>query len=151
MKSIPAFAPWVNRLVLLAATVLFTVIGVRYIADPVHAAAATGTSLHSGFATTTARIGFGAFPLSFALFSLGCLLSSRRLVAGVSLVATVVITVMAVRLFSLTADGPVAESTRLFAPEAVILLLSVSGLLLEAARVKQPRATTPPVHSHVSA
>jgi len=132
MKSITALAPWLNRVVLAFATVLFTIIALRYISDPVHAAAATGAALSSAFAATTARIGFGAFPLSLALFSFGCLLSPRRLVAGVSLVATVALTVMAVRLFSMMADGPVAESTRLFLPEAILLLLAISGLVLEA-------------------
>jgi hypothetical protein len=104
----------------------------------------------SGFATTTTRIGFGAFPLSFALFSLGCLLSGR-LVAGVSLVATVDATVMAVRLFSLSADGPVAESIRLFLPEVILLLLSISGLLLERARDRQKRETAHEARTRLSA
>jgi hypothetical protein len=59
----------------------------------------------------------------------------------VSLVATVDATVMAVRLFSMSADGPVAESTRLFPPEVILLLLSVSGLLLDRARKRQKRET----------
>ena len=148
MKSITVLAPWLNRLVLTFATVLFTIIGMRYIVDPVHASAATGVSVNSAFGTTVTHIGFGAFPLSFALFSLWCLLSRRRLVTGVSLIVTVVTTVTAVRLYSITADGAVAESINLFIPEAMILLLSVSGLLLESARVKQPRETagTPPTH-----
>jgi hypothetical protein len=34
--------PWINRLVLAAATAIFTPIGLRYIVDPVGASAATG-------------------------------------------------------------------------------------------------------------
>jgi hypothetical protein len=136
MKHFIRFAPWINRFVLAAATLIFTSIGIRYIADPVRASAATGVTLSSGLAATTTRIGFGAFPLAFAIFSFACLLSTRRLLAGVSLVATVVTTAILVRLFGLAADGVAPESVRLFVPETIILLLSLSGVLLEAARLK---------------
>jgi hypothetical protein len=92
------------------------------------------STLSSGLAATTTRIGFGAFPLAFAIFSFACLMSTRRLLVGVSLVATVVTTAIVVRLISIAADGMAAESVRLFVPETIILLLSVSGLLLENAR-----------------
>jgi Domain of unknown function (DUF4345) len=134
MKPLARFAPWMNRLVLAAATLIFTMIGMRYIADPVRASAATGVTLGSGLAATATRVGFGGFPLAFAIFSFACLFSTRRLRAGVSLVATVVATVMVVRLYGIAADGMAPESVRLFVPEALLLVLSVSGLLLESAR-----------------
>ena len=137
MKRFERFAPWINRLVLVAATLIFTMIGLRYISNPVGAAAATGATLNSAQAITTTRIGFGAFPLGFAIFSLTCLISPRRLVAGVSLVTTIIATAIVVRLFSIRADGIVAESSKLFVPETIILLLSLGGLLLESARIKQ--------------
>ena len=137
MKRFSHFAPWINRLVLVGATLIFTMIGLRYIADPVRAAAATGVTLRSGLAATTTRIGFGAFPLAFAIFSFTCLLSTRRMLAGVRLVLTVITTAIVVRLFSLAADGPAPESVRLFVPETVILLLALAGLYLEGARLKQ--------------
>ena len=137
MRSFQRFAPWINRLVLAAATLIFTMIGLRYISDPVRASAATGATLNSALAMTTTRIGFGAFPLGFAIFSFMCLISARRLVTGVSLVATVVSTAIFVRLLSIRSDGLVVESSRLFVPETVILLLSLSGMLLEAAANKQ--------------
>jgi hypothetical protein len=130
------FAPWINRLVLAAATLIFTMIGLRYIADPVGASAVTGVILSSGQAATTTRIGFGAFPLALAIFSFACLLSSRRLLVGVTLVATVITTAILVRLFSIAADGVVPQSLRLFVPETAILLLSVTGLILGTARLK---------------
>jgi hypothetical protein len=137
MRSLQRFAPWINRLVLLAATLIFTMIGLRYISDPVRAAAASGATLNSSLATTTTRIGLGAFPLGFAIFSFTCLISARRLVTGVSLVATIISTAILVRLFSIRVDGLVAESSRLFVPETVILFLSLSGLLLEGVRIRQ--------------
>jgi hypothetical protein len=144
MRSLQRFAPWINRLVLLAATLIFTMIGLRYISDPVRAAAASGATLNSSLATTTTRIGLGAFPLGFAIFSFTCLISARRLVTGVSLVATIISTAILVRLFSIRVDGLVAESSRLFVPETVILFLSLSGLLLEGVRIRQqPREEVP--------
>jgi len=140
MRSFQRFAPWINRLVLAAATLIFTMIGLRYISDPVSAAAATGATLNSALAMTTTRIGFGAFPLGFAIFSFTCLISARRLVTGVSLVATIASTAIVVRLLSIRVDGMVAESSRLFVPETIILLLSLSGLLLEAVRNRKPAA-----------
>lgn len=134
MKQISRIAPWVDRVVLAAAILIFTTIGLRYIADPSGASAATGVTLGSARATTTTRIGFGAFPLAFAIFSFVCLLSARRRRAGVALVATVAATAIAVRLFSLAADGAVSESLRLFVPEGLLLLLAITGLRLDAAR-----------------
>lgn len=142
MKQLSRFAPWINRLVLAAATLIFTMIAVRYIADPVRASAATGVTLTSSLAETTTRIGFGAFPLAFAIFSFVCLLSTRRLMVGVSVVTTVVATAIAVRLYSIAADGMVPESVKLFVPETVILLLCITGVLLETARLKHvPKLT----------
>jgi hypothetical protein len=134
MGKLTRFAPWISRFVLLGATLVFTRIGLRYIADPVHAAAETGVSLSSALAATTTRVSSGAFPLGFAIFTLFCLLSTRRLHTGVSLVAIVVTTAIVVRIFGMIADGPAPESTRLFIPEAVMLTLAVAGIILERAR-----------------
>jgi len=137
MSNLSRFAPWINRLVLLAATFVFSMIGLRYITDPVYAAAKTGVTLHSVLANATTRVGSGAFPLGFAIFCLACLLSAQRLLIGVRLIATVVATAIVVRIFSMMVDGAVPESTHLFIPEGVMLLLCLTGLLLEAARNKQ--------------
>jgi hypothetical protein len=126
------WAKWIDRVVLAAATIIFTAIGVRYIADPVGAAAATGAILQSPLASTTTRIGFGAFPLAFAIYSASCIFSSNRLRTGVGLVATLVATAIAVRALSLIIDGAVAHSVRLFIPEGVMLALAITGMRLES-------------------
>ena len=138
MDKLIRLAPWISRIVLFGATLVFAMIGMRYITDPVGASAATGVSLGSSLATTTIRVGSGAFPLGFAIFTSACLLSARRLLAGVSLVAVVVTTAIVVRILGMIADGPTAESSRLFIPESVMLALSLSGLLLE--RLRRQRA-----------
>jgi DoxX-like family len=136
MQGLKTFAPWVNRVVLIGAILIFTTIGLRYIADPVQAAAATGVMLGPGAAATTMRIGFGAFPLAFAIFCFVSLLSTHRLQTGVRLVLTVVGTAIVVRILSMAIDGPAPQSVRLFIPEGIMLFLGIAGLVLESARLK---------------
>src|SRR5512138_167877 len=77
-------APWFSRLLLLLATVLFLLIGLRYLSDPLNKAAADAISLGSVMAISRVRVGFGGFPLALSLILFGCLLSSRRLLIGLS-------------------------------------------------------------------
>lgn len=129
-----AWAPWIGRAVLTMATVIFAMIGFRYIGDPAGASAKTGVTLHTALAYTTTRIGFGAFPLTIALFSLGCLVSRKRLFEGVRLIATAAITVIAVRLYSTAADGFERSSVVLFIPELILLALALAALWLNSPR-----------------
>jgi predicted membrane-bound mannosyltransferase len=128
------FAPWIQRIVLAAAMFVFGAIGMRYVADPVQAATATGATLNTAFAVTTTRVGFGAFPLGVAIFTVTSLFSTRRLVPAVQLVATLVTSAIVVRVIGIIADGAVPASSKLFIPEGVILLLSLTGLLLQPKR-----------------
>ena len=130
-------APWIARLVLAMASVIFTVIGFRYIGDPAGASAKTGVTINTALGSTVTRIGFGAFPLAFALFSFTCLLSSRRLYEGVRLIATLAATVIAVRLYSTAADGFERESIVLFIPEVILLALSITAIVF-GARAARP-------------
>lgn len=130
MTRLSSFAPWISGIALAAATLVFTMIGIRYIVNPVGAAAATGAVLSTPLASTTTRIGFGAFPLGIAVFALTSLLS-RRVVPAVRLVAIVVSSAIVVRAISIVADGAVPASSRLFVPEIVILLLALAGLVLQ--------------------
>lgn len=131
------FAPWIGRLVLAVASVIFTMIGLRYIIDPAGSSAKTGVALHTALSYAITRVGFGAFPLAFALFSFTCLLSRRRLFEGVRVIATLAATVIAVRLYSTVAEGFAKESAVLFIPEVILLLLAVSALVLDAAQRRQ--------------
>src|SRR5258708_30104766 len=134
MDELIRFAPWISSIVLFGATLIFSMIGLRYITDPIHASAAIGINLGSALAATTTRVGSGAFPLGFAIFTFACLISKQRFLTGVSLVATVITTAIVVRIFGMVADGPAPESTKLFIPEAVMLTLSVVGIVLELIR-----------------
>ena len=128
------FAPWIGRLVLAMATVIFTGIGLQYILDPAGAAAKTGVTVATALGYATTRVGSGAFPLAFALFTLTCLLSRRRLFEGVRLIAIMAATVIAVRIYSTVVDGFARDSVVLFIPELVLLALAVSALMLDRAR-----------------
>jgi hypothetical protein len=131
MERLTRFAPWIGRTVLAGATLIFSMIGLRYITDPVQYSAKTGISIGSALASTTTRVGSGAIPLGLAIFALICLLSTRWLFAGVSLVSIVATTAITVRVLGLVTDGPAPESTRLFIPEGILLALSVTAIILE--------------------
>ena len=136
-RGFARFGPWIGRVVLLVASVIFTAIGLRYIIDPAGASAKTGVTLHTALSYAVTRVGFGAFPLAFALFSFSCLLSRRRLFEGVRVIATLAATVIAVRLYSTFAEGFEMKSVVLFIPEVILLALAVSVLLLDRAQRRQ--------------
>jgi hypothetical protein len=125
------FAPWIARVVLAMASLIFTAIGLRYILDPAGASAKTGVSLNTALGHSVTRVGFGAFPLAFAIFSFTCLISYRRLYEGVRLIATLAATVIVVRLYSTVTDGFAKDSVILFVPELVLLALAVTAALLD--------------------
>jgi hypothetical protein len=130
-------APWFPRLLLLLATVLFFLIGFRYLGDPVNKAAADSIVLGSVMAISRVRVGFGGFPLALSFILLGCLLSPRRLLTGLTVLATTVAVVTAARLIGIAIDGPVEEAVRLLRVEIVLLALSVAFIFLERARLRR--------------
>lgn len=130
---------WLTRLILLLPTTIFALIAFRYIANPAAAGAGAGISLDSPLAHTIARVGFGAFPLAFAILTLACLVSTRRLLAGLSLVGTILGIALLVRIFGIIVDGTARESIGLVKAEAVLLALTAVGLLLEFARRRHQR------------
>ncbi len=128
------FTPWLNRLILSAATLIFTLIGVKYITDPVRAAASFKISLGSAAAITSMRVGFGAFPLGFAIIVASCLVSTSRQLRGLYFVATIIGVATAARVLGIMVDGAAPESVLLLRPEVALLALSVIGVVLESTR-----------------
>ena len=129
--------PTKDRFVLLAATLIFALIGSRYIADPVGAAATTDISLGSALAISTMRVGFGAFPLGCALVALTCVLSSSRLRTGLFFVAVIFGVALAVRILAIVSDGTLRESLSLLSAEALLLTLSIVGLVVDVGHQRQ--------------
>ena len=136
------FTPWLNRLILSAATLIFTLIGVKYITDPVRAAASFKISLGSAAAITSMRVGFGAFPLGFAIIVASCLVSTSRQLRGLYFVATIIGVATAARVLGIMVDGAAPESVLLLRPEVALLALSVIGVVLESARRRHQRTHT---------
>jgi fucose permease len=128
------FAPWISRFPLVAATFIFTAIASKFLFDPVHTAAVQGISFASGVGITVARIGFGAFPLAFAIITLSCLVSKRRILTGIYIVLTVISVALLVRIFGMIADNSVKESMQVLVPEIVLLVISVVALNVEVRR-----------------
>lgn len=127
-------SPWLSRLIIAAAAVLFAMIGFKFALDPQRAAAGAGMVIAADVGATNIRAGFGGFQLGFAAVLVFCLFSSRRLLAALGLIATVAAMIFFVRLFGAVHDGTVAQSTRVLIPETVILTLSLFGVLMEMRR-----------------
>jgi uncharacterized protein DUF4345 len=130
-------APWLPRLLLLLATALFFLIGFKYLGDPVNKAASDSIILGSVMAISRVRVGFGGFPLALSCILLGCLLSQRRLLTGLGVLATTVAMITAARFVGIAVDGPAEEALRLLRVEIVLLVLSVAAIFLERARQRR--------------
>src|SRR5205809_7103165 len=92
-----------------------------------HAAASFKISLGSAAAITSMRVGFGAFPLGFAIIVASCLASTSRLLPGLSFVATILGVATAARVLGIVVDGAAPESGFLLPPAVALLALSVVG------------------------
>jgi hypothetical protein len=135
---------WLGRFVLFGAIAIFTLIGVRYLTNPVGAAAEFQTSFASPAGATSMRVGFGAFPLAFAAILAVCLFSARRRRLGLAMVTIIMGLASAARLVGIAVDGPAAESSRLLVPELVMTGLSLFCGLFERSR---GAATAPPARA----
>ena len=124
-----------RRVPLVMLTVIFSLISLRYLKDPIAAAAATGISFTSPEGLTVARVGFAAFPLAFAIMAFSCLISAQRLLTGLYMVLTVDSVVLAVRLFSIAVDHSSGQAVWLIIPEVVLMIISLIAIRLERARL----------------
>ena len=123
-----------RRIPLVMFTVIFTMISVRYLVNPVHYAAQAGIGFTSPGGITVSRVGFAAFPLSFSILALISLLSSRWRLGGLYMVLTVDSVVMAVRILGFQLDHS-TSSARLLIPETFLLILTMVAIRLESARL----------------
>jgi hypothetical protein len=142
MKRLWRLAPWFTRLILLPPTLIFALIASRYLFNPVQAAAAVGISFVSPLGLTIARVGFGAFPLACSLFTLSCLISSRRVLTGLGFVATVMSVALVVRIFGMLADGTTKQNMHLVVAELIFLALMLVGVFIERRRRQQASEAT---------
>jgi hypothetical protein len=134
MRTLSRLAPVLGRMPLVMATVIFAMIALRFMSDPIHAAAATGISFTRPIGLTVGRIGFGAFPLGSAIATAVCLVSPRRLFTGLAFVIIMLGVALLVRLFGIAVDHTLAESVRVTVAEVVLLTLSIVGMVALSAR-----------------
>lgn len=124
---------WLGRLVLAAATILFSLIALRQIADPIGASTAHQIALGSSDAITIMRVTGGLF-LGVALVLAACVVSDRRLLAGLGVLFTVSAAVAAVRVIGLVLDGPGPFTLQVLKPEGALVALSAIAFLVERRR-----------------
>ena len=134
MKTLNRWEPVLSRMPLIMATVIFTLISIRFLSDPVGAAAATGISFTRPVGITVGRIGFGAFPLAAAIATALCLASPKRRLIGLQFVAILLGVALIVRIFGIAADRTLAESLRVTINEVVLLSLVGVGMMAHSAR-----------------
>jgi hypothetical protein len=134
MNSFWKLSPWLSRLIIVAVAGLFTVISLKFVFDPRAAAANSGIIIEPGLGYTNTRAGFGGFPLGFAVILIFCLFSSRRLLAALSSIATVAAVILTVRLFGAAQDATFGQSAHLLIPEALLVVISLLGAMMETKR-----------------
>lgn len=129
-------APWIARLPLAFAAVLFTLIALKYLTAPVANAAADAISLGSVMAISRLRVAFGGFPLALAAILLACLLSPRRVLDGLIVLSATLAAVIGARLTGIALDGAAAEAVRLLGVESALFVLALAAMVLERARLR---------------
>jgi hypothetical protein len=129
---------WFNRLVLVGATFVMSMIAFRNLRDPIGATLPLGITLESPAAVTIIRVGFGGFPLGFAAALCGCLISSRRLLTGLSLMLAVAGAATLARVQGIILDGATPYNVGLLRPEIAMVTLTIVGIALELRRRRKP-------------
>jgi hypothetical protein len=131
---------WFGRFVLGAATLLFGAIALRGLFDPVGSSAVHEITLGAPAGVTVARVGFGGFPLAFAIILLGCVVAERRLLTGLGALVIVAIVLTAVRLFGLVRDGAAPFTVHVLKPEIALVVASAVAFVLERRRRRTAEA-----------
>ena len=88
---------------------------------------------------TVVRVGFGEFPLGFAVALVACLISTERLLGGLYLLASVIGAATFARILGLVLDGRTPYNVGLLRPEIVLCVLSLVGIVLERRRRRESR------------
>jgi hypothetical protein len=124
---------WLNRLVMGFAILVFSLIAVRTILDPVGSAAAHKIVLGSPAAITNTRISGGVF-LAMALVLAGSVIARQRHRSALLLLAVFSAVLTAVRLFGLVVDGPAPFTLKVLKPEIAVTVLAAVAYTLERRR-----------------
>ena len=128
---------WISRVLLVFPIGLFGFIGWRYLTNPIGTAGLDLISLDSPAAVTDMRV-IGALFFACGLITM-FYLSTRRLLAGLSFVLTVVAVITAARAIGFWTDGPAPGTVSKLTTELVLLTIFIVGSLAEFARDRHER------------
>jgi hypothetical protein len=128
--------------VLAGSILLMTRLGLGSILDPVGEAARHGMTLGSPDAVTVMRVEGGVF-VGIAAALVACVIAEARLLAGLALLAMVIVAITAVRFVGLALDGPSPFTLMVLKPEVTLSVLSMIGVALEWRRSHDPRSSSP--------
>ena len=140
MNNLSKIGIWINRIVLLLASVLFFSIGMKNIVSPLQNALKSDIMLNSATALSVARVSMGAFPLGFAVIIFTSLFFKQGIFRGILSVFTIVVITTIVRIASLQIDGHSDFGEKVLIPEIILTVLSGIGLYLELYRRKIGRS-----------
>lgn len=138
-KGQRSLAPWMSRLFMFPPAVILTLISVRFIVDPVHAAASTGVTLTTPEAVTDFRV-VGAVTLTLAITLVSAIFSNRRLRQGHLLVILVMGLALAVRVFGFINDGTtlaMGDQKAKTIGEVLFAALNSLGFAIQTFRMKR--------------
>jgi hypothetical protein len=124
---------WFSRLVLAGAALLMTRVGLGTVLDPVATASRYQMTLGSPDAITVMRVEGGVF-VGIAAALVFCIVSVRRLLAGLGLLVTILTAITAVRLLGLAIDGAGPFTLRVLKPEVVLVVFSTIAAFVERRR-----------------
>ena len=133
---------WFDRLLLTAAAFIMVMIAFRNLRDPIGATQPLGVVIASPTGMTVVRVGFGGFPLGFAVALVTCLISTERLLGGLYLLASVIGAATLARIQGLVLDGATPYNVGLLRPEVVLCILSLVGIALERRRRRESVGAT---------
>lgn len=133
-----AITPWMSRVFLAVPILIFTAVGLRYVASPSHAVAAMGVVLSTPEAITDTRTTAG-FVLTLVVVLVYCLLSQSRLRLGHALLVVSLGLILALRFFGFAHDGTtlaMGDQMKKTAGEVLFLVLNSVGLVLQSLRLR---------------
>jgi fucose permease len=142
MNGISRGVVWFSRVLLTAAAFIMVMIAFRNLRDPIGATQPIGIVLASPTGMTVVRVGFGGFPLGFAVALIACMISTERLLSGLYLLAAVIGAATFARIQGLVLDGVTSYNVGLLRPEIVLCVLSIVGIVLERRRRHEGRDVT---------
>ncbi|HEX4573772.1 MAG TPA: DUF4345 family protein [Gemmatimonadales bacterium] len=121
---------WFSRFVLGGATLMMARLGTGNVLDPIGDASKRNMTLTSPDAITVMRVQ-GGLVVGFAAILAFCVVSERRLLAGLGVLATISAAIAGTRVLGLALDGPGTFTLMVVKPEVILAVLSTLALFLE--------------------